>query len=90
MSTFGSGHDNFISIRVVEFQTFPFIFTSPMDIGCIFLIVYHVYESEHLSPFVDKMNIPPRRERDRPRRAFVDKKAVLAPPASPLQEEPQV
>ena len=59
MLSFESGRDIFIGIRVDDFQDFLFIFTSPVDICCILVIVYHVCEFEHLSLFVDKMNIPP-------------------------------
>ena len=34
VSTFGSGHDNFISIRANGFQNLHSIFTSLVDIGC--------------------------------------------------------
>ena len=42
MSIFGSGCDNFIGIRVVDFLNFHSIFTSPMDINCIFVVVYRL------------------------------------------------
>ena len=42
-----------------------------------------------LSHFVDKINLPPRRGRDRPRMTPVDEKAVSAPHALPPQGEPQ-
>ena len=32
---FGSGHDNFISIRAVSFQNSSVVFQSPVDIGGI-------------------------------------------------------
>ena len=38
VSTFGSGRDNFIGIRTVAFLNPHFVFTSPVDIGCISLV----------------------------------------------------
>ena len=64
VSTFVLGYDNFIGIRAFDFQNFSFIFRSLVDIGRILIIVYHVSEFKHLSPFVDKMNIPSRRGHD--------------------------
>ena len=79
VSTFGSGRDNFFGIRVVDFLNFYSVFTSLIDIGCIPVIVYYICEFEYLSLFVDKMNIPPRRGRDRPRRVLVDEEADSTP-----------
>ena len=35
VSTFGSGHDNFICIRVVGFLNSYSVFTSLVDVGCV-------------------------------------------------------
>ena len=59
---------------------------SPVDIGCILVVVYWLCEFEHLSLIVDEMNIPPRRGRDQPRRAFVDEEAATAPHSYASQE----
>ena len=48
ISTFGLGRDNFIGIRVVSFLNPLFIFTSPIDIGCILINVYLIRETEQL------------------------------------------
>ena len=61
-----------------------------MDIGYISVIIYLICETEYLSLFVDEMNIPPQKGRNRSSRAFVDKEAVLAPHAPFSQGEPQV
>ena len=54
-------------------------FMSLVDIGCILVIVYFVSESELLSLFVNKINIPPQKRHDRPRRTPVDKEVALVP-----------
>ena len=88
IATFGSGCDNFISIRAINFFKPSFHF---YNIGCISISVYLICETEYLSLFVDKMNIPPRRGRNRPRRALpVDEEATSTPYTPPPQEKSQV
>ena len=55
------------------------IFTSLVDIGYIPVIVYHVFEFEHLSFLVDKINIAPRKRYGPSRKALVDEETALAP-----------
>ena len=45
-TTSGLGRDNFIGIKTDDFQNFPFIFTSPMEIDCIIIPISYVSESK--------------------------------------------
>ena len=49
VSTFGSECDNFIGIKVVDFLNFLSIFTSPVDIDCIPVIVYLIFGIKYMS-----------------------------------------
>ena len=83
VSTFGSRRDNFIGIKVINFLNHLFVFISLVDIGCVPIIVYLICETEQLSLFVDKMNIPPRKGFNRLCRA------PLVPPQEKSQVQPK-
>ena len=48
VSTLRSRRDNFIGIRIVNFLNSFSIFTSLVDIGCILVVTYLIYETEQL------------------------------------------